>query len=153
MRSKIMETLERIVADHPFARGLNARQLELLAGCASNVRFTANQVAFHEGQEASEFYLIREGKMAVELHAPERGPINILTLGEGEVLGWSCLIPPYRWSFDARAIEPTRAIALDGKCLREKSECDSDLGYQLHKRIAQIMEERLQATRLQLLNL
>jgi CRP-like cAMP-binding protein len=148
-----METLEKIVADHPFAQGLNRRHLELLAGCASNVRFEANQVAFHEGEDANEFYLIREGKMAVELHAPERGPINILTLGGGEVLGWSWLVPPYRWSFDARAIEPTRAIALDGKCLREKSERDSDLGYQLHKRIAQIMEERLQATRLQLLNL
>jgi CRP/FNR family transcriptional regulator, cyclic AMP receptor protein len=153
MPSKIMENLERVVADHRFARGLASRHLELLAGCASNVRFETNQVAFREGEEANVFYLIREGKMAVELHAPERGTINILTLGRGEVLGWSWLVPPYRWSFDARAVEPTRAIALDGKCLREKSERDSDLGYQLHKRIAQIMEERLQATRLQLLNL
>ncbi len=148
-----MDTLARIVAEHPFAQGLSARHLELLAGCASNVHFAANQVAFREGEEANEFYLIREGKMAVELHAPERGAINILTLGAGEVLGWSWLIPPYRWSFDARAIEPTRAIALNGRCLREKSDRDSDLGYQLFKRIAPIMEERLQATRLQLLNL
>jgi CRP/FNR family transcriptional regulator, cyclic AMP receptor protein len=147
-----METLQRILADHPFARGLNDRLLELLVGCASNVRFEAGQMVFREGEEANHFYLIREGKMAVELFAAERGPINILTLGEGEVLGWSWLVPPYRWRFDACAIEPTRAIALDGKCLREKSERDSDLGYQLLKRIAHIMEDRLQATRLQLLN-
>jgi CRP/FNR family cyclic AMP-dependent transcriptional regulator len=147
-----METLQRILADHPFTHGLNDRHLELLVGCASNVRFDAGHVVFREGGEANQFYLIREGKTAVELFAPERGPVNILTVGEGEVLGWSWLVPPYRWRFDARAIEPTRAIVLDGKCLREKSERDSDLGYELLKRIAHIMEERLQATRLQLLN-
>jgi CRP/FNR family transcriptional regulator, cyclic AMP receptor protein len=147
-----METLQRILADHPFARGLNDCHLELLVGCASNIRFEAGQVVFREGEEANQFYLIREGKMALELFAAERGPINILTLGEGEMLGWSWLVPPYRWRFDARAIELTRAIALDGKCLREKSERDHDLGYELLKRIAHTMEERLQATRLQLLN-
>lgn len=147
-----METLERILADHPFAQGLIDRHLQLLVGCASNVRFDAGQVIFREGEEANQFYLIRSGKMSVELHAAERGAITILTVGEGEVLGWSWLVSPYRWNFDARALEPTRAIALDGKCLREKSERDSELGYQLLKRIAYVMEERLQATRLQLLN-
>jgi CRP/FNR family transcriptional regulator, cyclic AMP receptor protein len=152
VQSKIMETLQRILADHPFTHGLNDQHLELLVGCSSNVRFEAGQMVFRDGQEANQFYLIREGKMAVEPCAAERGPINILTLGAGEVLGWSWLVPPYRWRFDARAIEPTRAIALDGKCLREKSESDTNLGYELLKRIAHIMEERLQATRLQLLN-
>jgi CRP-like cAMP-binding protein len=147
-----METLQRILTDHPFARGLNERHLELLVGCASNVRFEAGQLLFREGEEANQFYLIREGKVAVELFAAERGLINILTLGGGEVLGWSWLVPPYRWRFDAHAIESTRTIALDGKCLREKSERDHDLGYELLKRIAHTMEERLQATRLQLLN-
>jgi CRP-like cAMP-binding protein len=147
-----MDTLRGILASHPFAQGLNDRHLELLVGCASNIRFEAGQAVFREGEEANRFYLIREGKMAIELHAAERGAINILTLGEGEVLGWSWLVPPYRWRFDAHAIESTRAIALDGKCLREKSERDHDLGYELLKRIAHSIEERLQATRLQLLN-
>lgn len=147
-----METLQGILANHPFARGLNDRHLELLVGCASNIRFEADQLVFREGEEANQFYLIREGKVAVELFASERGPINILTVGDGEVLGWSWLVPPYRWRFDAHTIESTRAIALDGKCLREKSERDHDLGYELLKRIAHTIEERLQATRLQLLN-
>jgi len=147
-----METVQRILADHPFVRGLKDCHLELLVGCASNIRLEAGQLLFREGEEANRFYLIREGKVAVELFSAERGPINILTLGEGEVLGWSWLVPPYRWRFDGRVIEPTRAIALDGKCLREKSERDHDLGYELLKRIAHTMEERLQATRLQLLN-
>ena len=147
-----METLHNILAEHPFARGLEQRHVELLTGCAANVRFETGQVIFREGDEANQFYLVREGKLAVELFAAERGAITILTLGAGEVLGWSWLVPPYRWKFDARALEPTRAIALDGKCLRTKAEQDHDLGYELLKRIAHIMEERLQATRLQLLN-
>jgi CRP/FNR family transcriptional regulator, cyclic AMP receptor protein len=148
-----METLQRILAEHPFAQGLNDRLLELLVGCASNVRFEAGQVVFKEGEEANQFYLVRQGKMSVEIYAAERGTVNVLTIGDGEVLGWSWLISPYHWRFDARALEPTRAIALDGKCLREKSERDHELGYELLKRVAHIMEERLEATRLQLLNL
>lgn len=147
-----METLQNTLAEHPFTRGLEERHVALLTGCAANVRFDPGQTIFHEEEEANHFYLVREGKLAVELFAAERGAITILTVEAGEVLGWSWLVPPYRWKFDARALEPTRAIALDGKCLRTKAEQDHDLGYELLKRVAQIMGERLQATRLQLLN-
>jgi CRP/FNR family cyclic AMP-dependent transcriptional regulator len=147
-----METLEPILAKHPFLKGLDPQHLKILVGCASNVRFNAGQFLFHEGEEANEFYMIREGKVAVQIQGAERGPITVQTIGEGEVLGWSWLIPPYRWRFDARALELTRAIALDGKCLRMKSEEDHDLGYELLKRFAAIIVERLEATRLQLLD-
>jgi CRP-like cAMP-binding protein len=116
------------------------------------VRFNAGQFLFHEGEEANEFYMIREGKVAVQIQGAERGPITVQTIGEGEVLGWSWLIPPYRWRFDVKALELTRAIALDGKCLRTKSEEDHDLGYQLLRRFAGIIVERLEAARLQLLD-
>ncbi len=147
-----METLEPILAQHPFLKGLEPNYLKLIVGCASNVRFNAGQYLFHEGEEANQFYMIRQGKVAVEIHAAERGSITVQTIGEGEVLGWSWLIPPYRWRFDARALELTRAIALDGKCLRTKSEEDHNLGYELLKRFSNIIVERLEATRLQLLD-
>lgn len=147
-----METLEPILAQHPFLKGLEPNYLKLLVGCASNVRFSAGQYLFHEGEEANHFYMIRQGKIAVEIHAAERGAITVETIGEGDVLGWSWLIPPYRWRFDARAVELTRAIALDGKCLRTKSEEDHNLGYELLKRFSRIIVERLEATRLQLLD-
>ena len=83
---------------------------------------------------------------------PQRKPIMLATLGEGEILGWSWLLPPYLWRFHAHAVESTRAIALDGKCLRTKCEQNHDLGYEMLKRFAQIMEQRLEATRLQLLD-
>ncbi len=147
-----METLEPILAEHPFSRDLDKRYRELLAGCAANIRFEAGEFLFREGEEANQFYLIRHGSVAVQIFAGAAGQITVTTIGEGEVLGWSWLFPPYRWKFDAQAVEPTRAIALDGKCLRVKCEADHDLGYELLKRFAYMVEQRLDATRLQLLN-
>ncbi|HAE82867.1 MAG TPA: Crp/Fnr family transcriptional regulator [Ktedonobacter sp.] len=147
-----MHTLELILAEHPFFKGLEPRYMKLITGCASNIRFDARTYIFREGEAAEQFYLIREGKVALETFAAERGSITIETVEAGEVLGWSWLFPPYQWHFSARVVEPIRAIALDGVCLRTKCEEDHDLGYQLVKRVAHIMMERLQATRLQLLD-
>jgi len=147
-----METIEPILAEHPLFSGMEQRDLQTLAGCARNVRFESADVIFREGEQANDFYLIRTGKVALQLFADRRGPLTILNLAEGEVLGWSWLSPPYRWKFTARALETTRAISLDGKCLREKAERDHDLGYELLKRFVHVIEERVQATSSRLLN-
>ncbi|MCS7308834.1 MAG: cyclic nucleotide-binding domain-containing protein [Armatimonadota bacterium] len=147
-----MRTLESILAEHPFFAGLEPRYVQVIAGCASNVVFEEGRIIFREGEEADRFYLIREGRVALEVHAAGIGTLTIQTLDAGDILGWSWLVPPYRWHFDARAIEQTRAIALDGECLRRKCEEDHDLGYELLKRFAEIITQRLQATRLQLLD-
>ena len=147
-----MESLERILSSHQFFQGLEPRYLALLVGCAANVRFAGNEFLFRAGEEANQFFLIREGKVGLEISAPGRTPIIVQTLREDEILGWSWLVPPYHWQLDARAIEPTRAVALDGKCMRTKCEADHDLGYELLKRFAHIIEERLLQARLQLLD-
>jgi CRP/FNR family transcriptional regulator, cyclic AMP receptor protein len=147
------QTLEGILAQHPFLEGMDPRHLEVLVGCASNVRFDAGQFLFREGEEANQFYFIRQGRVAVEIFAPQRGPITLETISDGDVLGWSWLVPPFYWRFDAHAVEVVRAIALDGKCLRAKCEEDTHLGYELLKRFANIIDRRLQATRMQLLDL
>ncbi len=147
-----METLERIIADHPFFAGLNPEFVALMVGCASNVVFKAGTYILKEGDPANTFYLIRAGKVAVEVVAPQHKPIIVSTLEVGELLGWSWLMPPFQWKFHARAVSDVRAIALDGKCLRTKCEENHDLGYEVLKRFAQIIEERLEATRLQLLD-
>jgi CRP-like cAMP-binding protein len=148
-----MESLKSYLEEHPFLRGLSTEHIALIVGCASNVRFDAGQYIFKEGQEANQFYIIRYGKISLEVYQASRGPLTIQTINEGEVLGWSWLVPPYNWHFDARALELTRAIALDGKCLRTKCEEDHDLGYEILKRFVHIIMERLQATRIQLLDL
>ena len=147
-----MEGLDRIVREHPFFADLGAEFRALVCGCAKNVRFEAGQYLFREGEPADEFYLIRHGRVAFELHAPDRGPVTFQTLGEGEIVGVSWLIPPYRWSFDARALTLVRAIAVDAACLRQKCEEDHDLGYDMMKRFLPVLIQRLQATRLQILD-
>ncbi|MEZ4666360.1 MAG: cyclic nucleotide-binding domain-containing protein [Anaerolineae bacterium] len=148
-----MKTLESILAKHPFFEGLDNSYLTLLTGCASNVRFKAGDTLFREGEEAQQFYVIREGIVRLEVFAPGRGEITIQTIDAGDVLGWSWLFPPYRWYFTGRAITPIRLIAFDGECLRGKCEKDHSLGYEFLKRFSYIMMKRLQATRLQLLDL
>jgi CRP-like cAMP-binding protein len=148
-----MQTLETILAEHPFFKDLSPQYMHLITGCASNVRYASGAYIFREGEDATNFYILRHGKVALETYVPQHGPVIIETIEAGEVLGWSWLFPPYRWHFSARVVEPTRAIALDGVCLRQKSEEDHDFGYELLKKVAHIMMERLQATRMQLLDM
>lgn len=148
-----MQTLEPIIAEHPFFQGLLPEDIQLLTGCASNIVFKAGETICREGDPANQFFVVRQGKVALEVHTPERGAVVLQTINAGEILGWSWLIPPYQWRFDARAIELTRAIALDGQCLRNKCEANPRLGYELLKRVATVFAERLLATRLQLLDI
>lgn len=147
-----METLERIVAEHPFLAGLGEQYTSLLVGCASNVRFEPGSYIFREGGAANHFFLIREGEVSLEMATPHNKAIRMYTVGEGDILGWSWLLSPYQWRFDAHALADTRAIALDGKCLRQKCEVNHDLGYELFRRVAQVISKRLEATCFQLLD-
>ena len=146
------QTLEPLLRGHRFFAGLEPAHLSLLAGCAANEVFPADSFLFREGEPAQTFYLIREGKVALEIAAPGRGALVVQTLGEGEVAGFSWLIEPHRWEFDGRAVDRVRAVRMDGSCLRGKCEDDPRLGYELMRRFAGLTTERLQATRLQLLD-
>jgi CRP/FNR family cyclic AMP-dependent transcriptional regulator len=149
----MIQTLEPIIREHPFFAELADKHLEFIAGCAKNVQFAEGQVIFREGDVANEFYFIREGLVAVELHVPQRGATTIQTVAEGEIVGWSWVSPPYQWHFGARAVKRTRALVFDGKCLRSKCEEDHDLGYEMLSRFVSIISARLDATRLQLLDI
>jgi CRP/FNR family transcriptional regulator, cyclic AMP receptor protein len=147
-----METLERILRAHPFFAGFAAEHSRLVTGCARNHRFNAGEYLLRENEPANEFFLIRHGKVALEIAAPGQAPLVFSAVGEGEIVGASWLVPPYRWAFDARAVELTRAIGIDAACLRAKCEADHDLGYEMMKRFLPILVKRLQATRLQILD-
>jgi CRP/FNR family transcriptional regulator, cyclic AMP receptor protein len=146
------EGIEDIVAAHPFFAGLDEAHARLVGGCAMNARFDAGQFLFHEGEPAERFYLLRHGRVSLEIASPGRGAVSFQTLGPGEIVGVSWLIPPYRWSYDARALELVRAIAVDAVCLRRKSEADHDFGYAMMKGFVPVLVQRLQATRLQILD-
>jgi CRP/FNR family transcriptional regulator, cyclic AMP receptor protein len=145
-------SLEDVLADVPFLEGLAPDALALIAGCAGNVHFAAGESLFREGEAADTFCIVRHGSVALETFVPARGPVVIETIEAGEVIGWSWLFAPYRWHFDARALTAVRATAFDGACLRQKCDSDPALGYDLMGRFAQVLIERLQWTRLRLLD-
>jgi CRP/FNR family transcriptional regulator, cyclic AMP receptor protein len=147
-----MQTIEDLIAQAPVFAGLAPEHLELIAGCGQNDRAKAGAFLFHEGEPAHRLWLIRSGAVALEVQAPGRGQLRIETLDEGEVIGWSWLFAPYRWALDARALEATALVVFDAACLRGKVESDHEFGYELMRRFAAVIVERLQATRLQLLD-
>jgi CRP/FNR family transcriptional regulator, cyclic AMP receptor protein len=148
-----MKDVAHLVASHPLFAGLPGDAVASVAGCARNIAVEPNHLLLAESDPADTLYLLRRGLVAIEIHAPGRGAITIETVGPGSVVGWSWLVPPYRWHFDARAMTAVGAIAVDGACLRAKAEEDPALGYTLMKRVVVLLVDRLQMTRLRLLDL
>jgi len=145
--------MRELLAMHPFVEGLDDEVVALLAGCAVNVHLEPGSYVFRLGDPADRFYLLRHGRVALELHAPGTSRLVLDTVEDGDALGWSWLVPPHEWFLDARVVAPVSAIALDGRCLREKCDRDPALGYALLGRVAQVMYARLQSARLRLLDL
>ncbi len=148
-----MRTLDQVVLESATFAGLDDVYAEQLAGCSQTVGFEAGETLFREGEPADTFYVLRRGRVALELYVPGRGPLTIETIDPGQVVGWSWLFPPHAWHFDARAVAPVRAVAVDGACIRGKCDEDPALGYQLMQRFSAVLLERLNATRLRLADL
>ena len=148
-----METIAEYLPHHPFFAGLDEPLTSLIAGCAVNVHFRPGQHLFHEGEPADTFFVIRRGRVGLEVHKPAGPSVVVDSAHEGDVVGWSWLVPPHRWLFDARATEETSAIAFDGACLRGKCEQDPAVGYVLLQRVVGVMSARLQSARIRLLDL
>jgi len=139
-----------LLAAQPFLKGLSIQQLEMMSNNAMAVEFPVGKIIFNEGLPAHRFYLILEGEVALESANGKQGakPHLVQTIKAGDVIGWSWLFPPYLWNFDARAVKPTKAIIFFATTLREQCEKDPRLGYELMKRVANVVINRLQATRL-----
>ncbi|MGE5269467.1 MAG: cyclic nucleotide-binding domain-containing protein [Thiohalocapsa sp.] len=144
--------LPEIVCEHPFFAGIAREHCELICGCARNVRFSPGDYLFREGEPANEFFLIRHGRVALEVMSPVRGPLRFLTIDPGELAGEAWLVPPYRWLYDARALELTRAVSIEAGCLRDKAESNHDFGYEMMKRFMTMLVARLHAAQLQMLD-
>jgi CRP/FNR family transcriptional regulator, cyclic AMP receptor protein len=147
-----MRTLDGLLVESPLFTNLDPEQLELIAGCGRNATFEEGERLFREGDAADVFFLVRRGIVALDTYVPNRGALTVDSVGPGEIAGWSWLVPPYHWHFTGRAVEPVGAVQFDGACLRGKCEADPLLGYELLNRFAQVLVERLQATRFQLMD-
>jgi CRP-like cAMP-binding protein len=148
-----MQTIDVLLEEIPFFAGLGREDLELIAGCGSNVRYEDGETLFREGGAADHFYLIRHGSVALSCYAPPKGAVILDTVGPGDILGWSWLFPPHHWHFDATAVGVVRATQFDATCLRTKCDQDTRLGYELMRRFAQVLLQRLQWTRMRLIDM
>ncbi len=148
-----MTTLESVLEEHPFFQDIGSHYVHQIAEHATTMTFEPGRLIFHQGEPANQFYIVSQGHVALEIYSPEHGPIRLMTVGAGDVLGWSWLFEPYIWHLDARAIESTEAIALDGAGLRAECDTNHELGYHLMKHSVQIIAQRLQASMMQMLDM
>ncbi len=146
-------SVAELVSSHPLLAGLPGDAVDQVAGCALNVAFGPGELLLAEGEPADTLFLLRRGRVAIEINSPGRGPIVVETVSPGAAVGWSWLFPPYRWHFDARAVDTVGAIAVDGACLRGKADADDALAHVLLERVAAVLLDRLQATRVRVLDL
>ncbi len=139
-------------ASHAFLRNLSEQHRMLLASGMRPFKAAPGEVLAQEGQAATAFYLIQSGQASLGTHTADHGLRAIQTVGPGDIVGWSWLVPPHRWQFECRALTPVQGIVFDAEWLREKCEQDHELGYHLLKELLTVIAGRLAATRLQLLD-
>jgi CRP/FNR family transcriptional regulator, cyclic AMP receptor protein len=144
---------DEILAEHPLFKSFDAETIALFAGCAKNEHFRAGQRIYSEGAPADRFFIVTHGDVALEIATPEREPIITETVHTGELFGWSWMLPPYRHTNDAMALNDVRAISLDGACLRGKCETNPALGYTMFQNWVPHLITRLQSLRMQVLDL
>jgi CRP/FNR family transcriptional regulator, cyclic AMP receptor protein len=147
-----VQTIEQLLAEAPTFNGMSEEHLALIAGCAQNKAFTDGEYLMREGDPADTFLVIRHGRVAMEIFVPQRGPVAIETIDDGDLLGWSWLVPPFRCHLDARALGNVHTVVFDAVCLRRKADEDPVLGYELMRRFIPVIVERLQATRVRMLD-
>lgn len=147
-----IRTIHDILTEHPFFNGMKPEYLALIAGCGKIRHFDAGSFLMKEGDAATHFYVIMRGTGAIETYCPQRGALTISRIKEGDVVGFSWLLPPYRVAFDVHAFTGVDAVILDGKCLRDKVEKDHELGYEMMKRFSHLLLNTLHDTQRQLLD-
>ncbi len=142
------ESTERLLREHSFTEGMSDAHVRFMFGCMKNVRYRTGEYLFREGEAADQLFLLRQGRVTLEVHAAGSGATQLESLGEGDVLGWSVLFPPHRWDTDCRVLETCVALLFDGSCLRQKVEQDLPFAYALTRRLLYVVHRRLERARL-----
>ncbi len=140
-------SIESYLSAHPFFTGLDDEYVKYLASSATERRIKKGAALFQQGKPADKFYLLRDGRVSVQVPAVMGPALEIQNLGKDQILGWSWLIQPYRWSFQALAMEDSEVLEFDGSAILAHCEDDPRFGYELLKRFATLMSERLDAAR------
>ena len=143
----MIEVTAATLAAHPFLHGMSPDHLAVLAPAASDLTFAAGHRFFADGGHAACFWLIRSGHVTVDFDVPGQGPVQVGTIGMGELMGWSWLFPPFMWAFGAVAASPVEAFEFDARAVRARCASDPALGYEVTWRVAEVLTRRLKSTR------
>ncbi len=135
------------ISSNPFFAGLASELIDILAANAASRHVERDRTLFHLGQKADHFYVIVRGRILNEVAALEGPPLQLQSLEAGAVLGWSWLIPPYKWTFQARADDDSEVLEFDGHAIRAHCDANPEFGYELLKRFSGLMSERLHFAR------
>lgn len=146
-------SLESLLRDHPFIRGLDPKHVQALQECASPQEIPRGNYLWRQGDPAKTVYLLYEGEVSLGMTTPNEGLLRLETLSGGDVLGWSWILAPYRWHFDAYAVTAVRSVGLDAAGLRKHFEMDPELHLQMLVRLVPVIDRRLHATQRKLLDL
>ncbi|MEN8234391.1 MAG: cyclic nucleotide-binding domain-containing protein [Actinomycetota bacterium] len=149
-----MTDLDQRLRSHPLIATLSDEYITKLEECGAElVTFEPDALIAEEGKDADACYFIEEGDVALELFLGGSQTRTVQTVHGGEIVGWSWLVPPHRWSFDAMALTQVTALRIDAKQLRQAMESDRPLGYELMKRFCEVIVSRLNASRFRILDL
>ena len=146
-------SLVEVLGESRFAAGLSPESLAAFAGLSRLKSFPPGTVLFQGGTENHNLFLVAEGDVALDMHVPGRGAVRILSVGPGEMLGWSALVGDGRMTATATTLNDVTALVCAGPALRSLCDHDHVLGYQVMRQMAIALSRRLLATRLQLLDL
>jgi CRP/FNR family transcriptional regulator, cyclic AMP receptor protein len=149
----VVTDVNELIAGHPFLDGIAPAAIAQLGRYARRVDFPAGTRVFTEGGPARSFWLLIDGHIALDTQVPGRGAVVVESLGAGAVVGWSWLFAPHQWHFGASAVQPTTAVEFDGPQVRRLCDRDPVLGYELVCRFMRVVVDRLQCTRVRLLDL
>ncbi len=146
------QSITEYLSNHAFFSELNVEVVNYLCECVSVHKIKKGQILFQQGERADKFYIVRNGQISIQIPAVMGPTLEIQTLGKDQVLGWSWLISPYQWSFQAKTEENTELLEFDGTTILARCEQDPQFGYVLLKRFAELMAERLDAARLKMMD-
>lgn len=143
----MIEVTAAALAAHPFLHGMSRNHLAMLARAASDVTAPAGHRFFEDGGHAARFWLVQSGHVTVDVHVPGLGRVPVDTIGMGELIGWSWLFPPFTWAFGAVAASLVEAFEFDARTVRAWCASDPALGYEVTRRVAEVLTTRLKSAR------
>ena len=146
------QSITEYLSAHEFFSEFRDDDLKFLCECSSMREIKKGQILFLQGEHADKFYIVRSGRISIQMPAIMGPTLEIQAVEEDQVLGWSWLISPYQWNFQTKAEDDSELLQFDGAAILAQCELDPKLGFELVKKFAALMSVGLNAARLKMMD-